>query len=132
DNGTAALYMDVNTSDVLVKGNTVAHSRRALFYHDTKNINVRENIFFNAPLIWSKIGYHGGEKFEKNIVCNILSTPNYGFYGARMANLDLRFSDSNTITIDNNIYIDRHRTDIFYMTPPGGGGLYIILMIGKL
>jgi hypothetical protein len=111
---TYALYMDQRTHDVLIENNTVAHCENVgIFLHYTKNIEVRNNTLFDISRSMRAIGPYGGNSFNNNIVCNIAGTFDSGGGDPKLAMIK---PAEKTITLNNNTYIDHHRTNVFMDT----------------
>ncbi len=114
--GTAALYMDNRTRDVLLEYNTVVNDgtggNYGMFFHDNKNVKARYNTIFNMKTGTRATLNYGGNVFSNNIVCNIAETNANG----DSPKLSVINSDEKTLSLDNNTYIDHHRTKAFMNT----------------
>lgn len=114
---TYAIYMDVNTRDVLIEKNTVANCKNVgIYIHYAKNIVVQNNTLFDITRGMRAKGTYGGNKFNNNILCNIATTTDWYNDIPISPTLVIILSTENTIALDNNTYIDHHRKAPFKNT----------------
>ncbi len=111
--GTASLYMDNRTRDVLLEYNTVVSDGTGgnigLFFHDNMNVEARYNTIFNNKTGTRATGTYGGNLFHHNIVCNIAES-NQGGYITELAVVN---TDEATLSLADNTYVDYHRKIVF-------------------
>jgi len=119
------IYLDEGTTNVSVLNNTVVSPNDiAIFLHFTKDCIVRGNSIFDSPKSMRIAEKYDGNLFNFNTVCNKSTTQDY--YLTTPINPTLANGSSsfiNTFSADSNIYIDRHRTDVF--RDVGAGGVYL-------
>ncbi len=118
--GAAGIYMDDRTTDVIIENNTIINSNglihgytkcsRGLFLHNTKNVVFRNNTMFNNQGCFLVKGSYEGNTINNNIFCNISTTQGYFPFEARMG--QMKFT-STVISLDDNLYVDRTRDELF-------------------
>jgi hypothetical protein len=116
--GVRGIFTDLATQGVLIEGNTIAKSSaQGIFYNQNADVISRNNTLFDNPkgFRYTHNSIYGeGNEFSGNIVCNIETTTDwYNTTPLPSILIGVSKSGSDAISLDNNIYIDRHRTNVF-------------------
>jgi parallel beta-helix repeat protein len=109
--GGFGIYMDNNSHDILIEGNTVAYTSSAIYLHQNGKIKINNNTLMDAILL-----IRSGQEVEDNTITNntfYLTGRSGDFVWWKNTYQRMIYEESATSLLDQNKYVSRYNSNVF-------------------